>query len=84
MPDSVQLASSIRTSSDSGGISNTSQLRWQPLRSLPVLERRQVGLERQLARQRLEWQQPRGGVRNLLHFSPAFLAGEFCFCNFNN
>ncbi len=49
MPDSVQLASSIRTSSDSGGISNTSQLRWQPLRSLPQLEWFQVELELQLA-----------------------------------
>jgi hypothetical protein len=31
-----------------------SQCQWQPLRPLPLLERRQVELELQLARQRLE------------------------------
>src|SRR3989344_5966115 len=55
------------------------QRRRQPLRSLPVLERRQVELELQLARQRLKRQQPGGGVRHSLHFSPDLVLGEFCF-----
>lgn len=37
----------------------------QPLRPLPLLGRRQVVLVRHLARQRLERQRPRRGVRKL-------------------
>lgn len=54
------------------------QPRRQPLRPVPVLERRQVELERELARQRLERQQPCGSACKSPHFSPAF-TGEFCF-----
>lgn len=48
---------------------------WQPLRSLPVLERRLLGLELQLARQRLERRQPLRRSRNSLHFSPRLARG---------
>lgn len=54
------------------------ELERQPLRPVPVLERRQVELERELAGQRLRSEQRVGGSRNSLYFSPAF-AGEFCF-----
>lgn len=50
----------------------------QPVCPVPVLHRRSVELERPLARQRLERQQPRGSARNFIHFSPIF-SGEFCF-----
>ena len=53
------------------------QLGRQPVRPLPVLERRQVELELQLARQRLERQQSCGSARNSLHFSPRFSGAEF-------
>ena len=55
-----------------------SQLQWQLVCPVSVLERRCVELEQQLAGQRLERQQPCGGARNSLKFSPYFL-GEFCF-----
>ena len=56
------------------------QLERQLVRPLPVLQRRQVELELQLARQRLERQQSCGccGGSNLLHFSPDLVLGEFC------
>ena len=57
------------------------QLGRQPLRPVPVLERRTVGLEQQLAGQQLELQQPRGGSRNSHHFFSACAGGEFCFSN---
>ena len=53
----------------------------QPLRALPVLERRRMELELQLVGQRLERQQPRGSARNCLYFSPECL-GEFYFALF--
>lgn len=46
------------------------QRQWQPLRSLSVLERRSVGVELQLARQRLEREQPVCRARKSFHFSP--------------
>lgn len=55
------------------------QLEWQLVRALPVLERRQVELEQQLARQRLQREQPVGCARNSLYFSPFLTMGEFCF-----
>lgn len=42
----------------------------QPLCALPLLERLRVELELQLARQRLQRQQPRGSARNYFYFSP--------------
>ena len=48
----------------------------QPVRSLRVLERRQGCLELQLARQRLEQQQPRCLVRKLF-ISPSQMRGSF-------
>ena len=58
------------------------QLERQPVRPLPVLERRQVELEQQLARQRLERQQPRCVACNSLHFPSApHGADGFCFVN---
>ena len=51
------------------------QLGRRPVCSLPVLERRQVELEQQLARQRLERRQPCFVARNSLHFSPHLRVG---------
>ena len=60
------------------GISyKTPQPERQPLRPLSVPQRRQVELELQLARQRLQRQQFVRGARHFLHFSFAF-GGEFC------
>jgi hypothetical protein len=71
MPDTIQL----EEQSTGGGMDGTSHIspqpERQPLRPVPVLERRQVELERELARQRLERLQPFGCARNSLHFSPS-------------
>jgi len=69
------------------GISHISaQPERQPSRALLVSQWRQVGLELQLARQRLECQQSVRGSCNSLHFSPVRFPsidgadlGEFCF-----
>jgi len=47
----------------------------QPVCALSLLERRQVELEQQLARQRLERQQPCGSARYSLRFSLASRGG---------
>ena len=57
----------------------TSQSERQAVHTVPLLERRQVELERELARQQSERQQSVRCSRNSLHFSPDFLPGEFCF-----
>ena len=57
---------------------NSSEPRRQPVHPVPQLRRRwAVGLELQLARQRLESPESVCGSRNSLHFSPSFLLGEF-------
>jgi len=56
------------------GASHISRLERQPLCPLPVLERRRVEPELQLARERLALQRARG-ARNSLRFSPLFLRG---------
>ena len=53
------------------------RLERRPVCALPLLQRCQVELELQLARQRLERQQPRGGACHSLYFSPCCLRGEF-------
>jgi hypothetical protein len=84
----VSLADTIQPETSNRAVARTAshtqpQLGRQPLRSLPLLERRQVELEQQLARQRLERQQPCCGARNLPHFSPRSLAGlSFVSCPF--
>jgi len=77
MPNTIQPQEYSRGSGTGGALCKSRPGR-QPLCPLPQLERQQVELELQLARQRLECQQPRSRPRNSLHFSPAF-AGEFCF-----
>ena len=56
-----------------------SQRRRQPQRPVPLRERWQGDAELELARQRLERQQPGFVFRNSLHFSLGFALGEFCF-----
>ena len=51
-----------------------SQRQWQPLRPVPLLEWREVELELQLARERLERQQPGGSARLLSSFLPGSLS----------
>lgn len=84
MPDKIQLnffrQERIKSAVAQAASCTLSQLRWQPQRPLPQLERRQVELELELARQRLEWQQPCGVARKSLYSSPdLFLLGEFYF-----
>jgi len=55
------------------------QRRWQPLRSLPLLERHEVELELQLAQQRLERQQSGSCSRNYLRSSAHFWAEVLLF-----
>ena len=79
MPNTIQSREYSRGSDDKGGVLYISaELEWQPLRPVLVLERWRVELERELARQRLERQQPVRGSRNSLHFSSDF-SEEFCF-----
>ena len=82
MPNTIQSRVSIvmdsRDSGMDGTLYNRSQPPWQPQCLVPHWERRQGGAELELARQRLERQQPGVVFRNSLHFSLAF-AGEFCF-----
>lgn len=70
---------SFACSGPGGTLYNPSEPERQPLRPVPLLERRAVELELQLARQRLERQQSVCRSRNSLHFSPAVVVGEFCF-----
>lgn len=57
----------------------TPQLGRQPVRSLPLLERRAVELELQRSRQRLELPEPRSGLCQKLHFAPGIFPGGVCF-----
>ena len=59
-------------SSGIGGALYISQLGWQPVRPVSVLERRQVELELQLARQQVQLEQPCCPPRNSLCFSLTF------------
>jgi hypothetical protein len=59
------------------------QLGRQPVCALPLLERRQVAVELQLARQRLGRSEPCGSARYSIHFSPVS-SGRVLFLNLAN
>jgi len=54
MPNTIQLREHSKSGDVEDALYNSSRPKRQPLRPLPLLGRRQVELELQLARQRLE------------------------------
>src|SRR3989344_6514449 len=76
MPNTIQSPEYSRDSGTEGISHKTPQPERQPLRPVSVLQRRQVELALQLARQRLKCQQSVRGARYSLHFSFTF-GGEF-------